>query len=159
MFLLCQVWLIKHLTSLFITIIFSKLSTLMVKIELCTLISRETCGILWVVVGVIFLRGSKKVIKKLVFCPSMDCEEWFKFDINSCVDKKYVRLNDPMLPELESTINWRGKRVKIFNRIGKNFRKIGKYKKLNIYTYSELKRTFFLNIQRIHVHNTYTTRY
>ena len=79
---------------------------LMVKTKLCTLISRETCGILLVVVGVLFLRGSKKVIKTLVFCPSMACEEWFNFDINICVDKIYVRLNDPMLPKLESTINW-----------------------------------------------------
>ena len=38
------------------------LSILMVKTELCTLISRETCGILLVAVGVLFLRGSKKVI-------------------------------------------------------------------------------------------------
>ena len=38
------------------------LSILMVKTELYTLISRETCGILLVVVGVLFLRGSKKVI-------------------------------------------------------------------------------------------------
>ena len=35
---------------------------LMVKTELCTLISRETCGILLVAFGVLFLRGSKKVI-------------------------------------------------------------------------------------------------
>ena len=41
------------------------LSVMMVKIEICTLINRENCGILLVVVGVLFLRGSKKVIKIL----------------------------------------------------------------------------------------------
>ena len=63
---------------------------MMVKTKLYTLISRETCGILLVAVGVLFLRGSKKVIKTLVFFPTMACEEWFRFDINSCARIKYM---------------------------------------------------------------------
>ena len=89
MFLLCQVWLIKHLTNLFIIVIYSKLYIPMVKTELCTLMSRETCGILLVAIGVLFLRGSTKVIKTLLYFPSMACEEWLSL-ISIVVWLKYM---------------------------------------------------------------------
>ena len=62
----------------------------------------------------------------------------------------------PMSPDLESSINERGKRVKSLNRIGKKWGKnqenISKLKKINTYTYFELKTTIFIDIQNSHVH-------